>query len=76
MFYTHKNLLAKIKHNQPTMTKLKITLTLLIIHVFFINIATSQVDTLMVFSKAMNKNIPNIVITPDNYSTQNTKLPV
>ena len=30
----------------------------------------SQVDTVMVMSKAMNKSIPNLVILPDSYSTQ------
>ncbi|PKQ44765.1 alpha/beta hydrolase [Confluentibacter flavum] len=58
------------------MIKLKTTLLLLTIHVFFINVATSQVDTLMVFSKSMNKNIPNMVITPDNYASNNQRLPV
>ncbi len=30
----------------------------------------SSVDTVMVVSNSMNKSIPNIVIVPDNYSTQ------
>lgn len=58
------------------MTKLKTTLLFLIIQVFFINVVTSQVDTLMVFSKSMNKNIPNMVITPDDYASKNENLPV
>ncbi|MDW5290782.1 alpha/beta hydrolase family protein [Formosa sp. PL04] len=32
------------------------------------NLFASQVDTLLVYSKAMNKEIKNVVITPDNYS--------
>lgn len=58
------------------MTKIKITFTLLILHFLFINIVTAQVDTLIVFSKSMNKNITNIVITPENYVSKNDKLPV
>ena len=30
----------------------------------------SSVDTVMVTSNSMNKSIPNVVITPDSYSTQ------
>ena len=35
-----------------------------------------QVDTIEVYSKVMNKSIPNLVITPKNYSSQNERLPV
>ena len=35
-----------------------------------------QVDTLMVYSEAMNKSIPNLVITPQSNNSQNDRLPV
>ena len=35
-----------------------------------------QVDTLEVYSEVMDKPIPNLVITPQNYSSQNEGLPV
>ena len=35
-----------------------------------------QVDTLEVYSEVMDKSIPNLVITPQNYSSQNERLPV
>ena len=37
-----------------------------------IYVFASKVDTLKVFSKSMNKTISNIVITPNNYSTNKT----
>lgn len=58
------------------MSKSKYFITFLLINWFSINLITSQVDTIMVFSESMNKNVPNIVITPDDYSNQNEKLPV
>jgi len=58
------------------MTKLKALLLFVALQVLFINFATSQADTLKVFSKAMNKTIPNMVITPDNYASSNERLPV
>jgi S-formylglutathione hydrolase FrmB len=58
------------------MTLLKRTFLFLTLNVFFISIATAQVDTLIVFSKAMNKNIPNMVITPENYTSNQVNLPV
>lgn len=48
--------------------KLKIILLLLICNTISIN--ASQIDTVMIVSASMNKSIPNIVILPDNYSTQ------
>lgn len=36
----------------------------------------SSIDTMYVTSESMNKSIPNIVIIPDNYSTQKEKFPV
>lgn len=56
--------------------KFKSTLLIVAIHVLLINLATAQIDSLIVFSKAMNKNIPNMVITPENYATSNEHLPV
>ena len=41
-----------------------------------INVLASQVDTLKVFSKSMNKQILNIVIKPDTYSSQRDRYPV
>ncbi len=37
---------------------------------------TVQVDTLMIFSQSMNKNISNVIITPENYDAQNEQKPV
>ena len=48
--------------------KLKIIVLLLICNT--ISIIASQIDTVMVVSASMNKSIPNIVILPDNYSTE------
>jgi S-formylglutathione hydrolase FrmB len=36
----------------------------------------SQVDTLNVYSQVMQKTIPNIVVTPENYSSTDEKRPV
>ncbi|WP_299780777.1 alpha/beta hydrolase family protein [uncultured Formosa sp.] len=36
------------------------------------NVFASRVDTLLVHSNAMNKDVKNVVITPDNYSKRNT----
>ena len=49
--------------------KLKTILLFLICNTVFTFAA--KVDTIMIVSKSMNKSIPNIVIRPDNYSTQN-----
>ncbi len=62
-----------IRYKTKTM-KLKLILLFLICNTIIIN--ASQVDTVMVVSKSMNKPIPNIVIIPDNYSTQNKKFSV
>lgn len=41
-----------------------------------IQVYALQVDTLMVFSKSMNKTIKNVVITPDSYSKKGDGLSV
>ena len=48
--------------------KLKLILLFFICNTIIVN--ASQVDTVMVVSKSMNKSISNIVILPDSYSTQ------
>ncbi|MFD2832655.1 alpha/beta hydrolase-fold protein [Gramella sp. AN32] len=35
---------------------------------FYGNLFASQVDTLLVYSKAMNKQVKNVVITPNSYT--------
>jgi len=43
----------------------------------FINVAFSaKVDTVYVQSKSMNKLIPNLIVTPDNYTNQKEHFPV
>ncbi|MBJ7881989.1 alpha/beta hydrolase [Gelidibacter salicanalis] len=49
---------------------MKIKLIAFLLFFNCINAFASEVDTLMVESKSMNKFIPNIVILPDNYTTQ------
>tara|TARA_B110000285_G_scaffold120548_1_gene136327 strand:- start:1042 stop:1854 length:813 start_codon:yes stop_codon:yes gene_type:complete len=49
---------------------IKLKLVFLFLFINLINLAAAQIDTLMVVSKSMNKSIPNIVIIPDNYTTQ------
>lgn len=46
------------------------TKRIILITAFFFtcNLFASRVDTLMVYSKAMNKEVKNVVITPDNYT--------
>ena len=39
-------------------------------------LSASTVDTVMIISNSMKKSIPNIVIVPDNYSTQKDGLSV
>lgn len=41
-----------------------------------INLFASQVDTLMVTSESMNKELPNLVILPDSYGDKNKEFPV
>src|SRR6056300_351027 len=36
----------------------------------------SQIDTLNVYSQVMHKTIPNIVVTPEDYSSTDEKRPV
>ncbi|OUT73197.1 MAG: XynC protein, partial [Crocinitomicaceae bacterium TMED16] len=40
------------------------------------NIAFGGVDTVQVYSEAMDQTIPNLVITPKDYTEQNDELPV
>ena len=49
---------------------IKLKLVFLFLFINLINPEAAQIDTLMVVSKSMNKSIPNIVIIPDNYTTQ------
>lgn len=49
---------------------IKLKLVFLFLFINLINPVAAQIDTLMVVSKSMNKSIPNIVIIPDNYTTQ------
>ncbi|MBM1106240.1 esterase family protein [Aurantibacter crassamenti] len=58
------------------MNNLKVTVAYLFISALCITTARAQIDTLMVFSKAMNKTIPNLVISPDNYSKEKAEKPV
>ncbi len=54
--------------------KVKLILFLLICNSTIIT--ASQTDTLLIFSKSMNKYVPNTVILPDNYSVQRKPFPV
>ena len=36
----------------------------------------AKIDTLLVWSKSMNKKVPNLVITPSNYTTSKSRFPV
>ncbi len=56
--------------------KLKTLLIFLFIHCCLATTLHAQIDTLMVFSKSMNKRIPNLVITPENSLNKNEKRPV
>lgn len=49
---------------------MKIKLIAIFLLFGYLSVFASSVDTLMVESKAMNKFIPNIVILPANYNTQ------
>lgn len=51
-------------------------MTLLFIFANLPNVLASQIDTLMVMSRSMNKQIANVVILPDAYSTQYQRFPV
>lgn len=46
---------------------MKTTLNIAILFLFVITTYASNVDTLVVYSKSMNKEIKNVVITPDSY---------
>lgn len=43
---------------------------------FCVQLLVAQIDTLMVYSQVMGKSIPNLVITPQGYQAEGTKLPV
>lgn len=43
---------------------------------FCTTIICAQIDTLVVYSPSMNKNIPNIIITPENYTKKGKKMSV
>ena len=44
---------------------------------WFLSLSTyAKVDTLLVFSESMHKSIPNLVITPDNYTKMSSEMPV
>lgn len=55
---------------------MKLKLTLLFLFASTIGVFASKVDTVMVESKSMNKAIYNLVITPDNYTSQKEGFPV
>ena len=42
----------------------------------FTNVVFGQVDTVEVYSEVMDQTIPNLVITPKDYTAQNNELPV
>lgn len=50
---------------------MKRTIFLLFFVSFVFSTYASKVDTLLVYSASMNKNIKNVVITPDSYKTAN-----
>ena len=54
--------------------KIKVSLLFFLFSCFYATSAT--IDTLRVFSRSMLKTIPNIVIKPNNYSTNQIKFPV
>lgn len=54
--------------------KQKLIILLLVFTSFIANAA--KVDTLQVWSKTMNKSIPNLVIVPDHYSAEKENFPV
>lgn len=55
---------------------IKIKLIAFLLVLSSINLSAYQVDTLIVNSKSMNKFIPNIVVLPTNYTTQQEGFPV
>ena len=54
----------------------RILLTLLFISILFTTVWSANVDTVTVYSKAMQKQIKAIVITPETYSKSTLKYPV
>lgn len=54
----------------------KLKLLILVLFYNYLNLWASEVDTLLVESKSMNKCIKNIVILPDAYDSRNQPLPV
>jgi S-formylglutathione hydrolase FrmB len=55
---------------------MKLRFFLLLFFCAFANTQAATIDTLYVKSKAMHKEIPNIVITPNGYNTSKTNYPV
>ncbi|RXJ49789.1 alpha/beta hydrolase [Gelidibacter gilvus] len=55
---------------------MKINIIALLLFLSSANLFAIQVDTLIINSKSMSKSIPNIVILPTNYSTQQEGFPV
>ena len=55
---------------------MKTRIFLLLFFTTIFNVSASQIDTLFVKSKSMDKTISNIVITPNSYSSNSEKFPV
>ena len=55
---------------------MKKTFLLSVLLNIFLCSCAGKVDTVYVMSPSMNKLIPNIIITPDNYQKNNEALPV
>lgn len=51
---------------------MKKVIGVILVFCWSIQLYASKVDTLLVYSKSMNKTIKNVVITPDNYSKNGT----
>ena len=62
----------------PTLKKYKIAFYLYVLLSIANNttVYASKIDTLFVWSKSMNKQVPNLVIVPSNYYSSKTKFPV
>lgn len=55
---------------------MKKPICLVLLFFIFFSAKAAKIDTLQVFSAAMNKNIKTCVITPDSYKKSNKKFPV
>lgn len=49
---------------------------LIVIQITFITASQAKIDTVRVTSAAMNKTLPNLVVTPANYDQRTERLPV